>query len=80
MEAFISADRERRLANELLQCFGHEPMFAFDLLDCSYEPMKTMLEIAGFSVHRDPRRPWKVIAYRMELDTAPLERGKALVF
>lgn len=59
-------------AQLLIEQFGHEAHFEFDLPDQPYEEVKLTLELAGYSVHRTRENPERVVAFRAEPDRAPV--------
>jgi hypothetical protein len=74
MQAIESPSPETsiRFAQILLESFGHEPLIKFDLMDLDFNEVRCVLEVAGYSVHRQADLPTQVVAYRVESDRAPI--------
>lgn len=66
-----------QFAYDLIDRFSHDRQFVFDLESCQYEQVRVVLEVAGYSVHRDPRRDDFIIAVRSEPDRAPVGHSAA---
>lgn len=63
----------RRFAFILVERHGHRPALSFDLRSLEYEPIKSILEQYGYSVHRDPKACNTIFATRAFGNQAPIE-------